>query len=113
MQRAFAALIAVVGLAFVLTIGWASTTGGVIEGFARVADEPWGLVGLIDLYLGFIIAGGWILAVERNRKAAVAMVIALPFLGNVVPLGYLVWRAWNAKTWREVFLSSSRDSPVP
>ncbi len=108
-QRIFAFLVLVITTAFIAMIGWASTTGSVIEGFARVADEPWGFVGLVDLYLGFIIAGGWILAVEKRRGAALAMVVAIPLLGNVVPLGYLAWRSWRAKTWRGVFLNASCD----
>lgn len=59
--------------------------------FGRVAADPWGLVGLMDLYLGFI-GMSVIMALVERRHIAVALIVALFLLGNVVSAVWVVWR---------------------
>jgi len=106
-SKFLAAACAVAALLFALQIGWAVRVGGgLIDGFARVADEPWGLVGLTDLYLGFAATGAWMIAVERRRAVGIALALSLPFLGNIVTLCWLAVRAWRAPSLREALLGS-------
>jgi len=89
-------------LAAALT-GWivaASQFEGVIQGFARILSQPWGVVGMIDLYAGLFIVALWMAAVEARRGLALALVLLLPLLGNVVPLVYLVARARGARSFQ-------------
>lgn len=102
--KATALFLGLLAVLFAAQIAWATGTGGLIEGFARVADEPWGLVGLTDLYLGFLATGAWMIAVERRRWLGIALALSLPFLGNIVTLCWLAVRAWKAASLREALL---------
>jgi hypothetical protein len=67
--------------------------------FAEVGANPWGLVGLADLYLGFILFAAVIAGFEPRRAVAVAWIIGLFVLGNLVSAVWLVLnhrRLWQA-----------------
>lgn len=82
------------GLGFGLAalIIWASMTADLFESFAAIAADPWGIVALVDLYLGFFIFGAFVFLVDGIRPASFAWVIALMFLGNVLSVVWLVLR---------------------
>lgn len=105
--RIFAAACGLLAILFAAQIVWATGTGGLIDGFARVADEPWGLVGLTDLYIGFLATGAWMIAVERRRWVGILLAALLPFLGNIVTLCWLTARAWRARSLRQALLGEA------
>lgn len=72
-------------------IVWAALSGDFLREFAAVLALPWGAVALADLYLGFIVSGVVIAAYER-RRTALALIVALFLLGNVVTALWLAWR---------------------
>jgi hypothetical protein len=74
------------------SIVWAFTQAPFWESVALIIANPWGVVTLIDLYLGFFIVAIVIARFEPNRALAVAIIALTPILGNVVPLAWLVWR---------------------
>jgi hypothetical protein len=79
------------GLAFAALIVWAAQTGNFrIEG-AWLISNPWGIVSLADLYLGFLISAA-IIALSEKPKTALLWIAPLPFLGNVWTVAWLVWR---------------------
>lgn len=59
--------------------------------FAAIAADPWGLVTLVDLYLGFLFAAAVVALVERPLAAA-GWIVALLVLGNVVSAVWLALR---------------------
>lgn len=82
-------------------LGFATLTGAILWAFtaapfwpsvAEITRNPWGIVTLVDLYLGFFIFAIVIARYEPNRPVAVGLIAAMPFLGNVVPLAWLAWR---------------------
>ncbi len=82
-------------------LGFALLSGSIIWAFgaapfwpavSQIVANPWGVVTLIDLYLGFFIFAIVIARFEPNRGVAVALIAAMPVLGNVVALAWLVWR---------------------
>lgn len=88
-------------LKVICALGFALLSGSIIWAFGRapfwpavseIVANPWGIVTLVDLYLGFLIFGIVIARFEPNRALAVGMMAAMPFLGNVVPLAWLAWR---------------------
>lgn len=88
-------------LKIICALGFALLAGSILWAFGRapfwpavseIVANPWGVVTLVDLYLGFLIFGIVIARFEPNRTLAAAMIVALPFLGNVVPLAWLAWR---------------------
>lgn len=78
-------------LALAALIVWASARADIWQGLATVAADPWGLVALGDLYLGFIVAG-IIVAMAERPLAALAWFVALLVLGNIVSAVWLAWR---------------------
>jgi hypothetical protein len=74
--------IAIAGLAFAALIVWAIRTGDFWAAGNWLTSDPWGIVTLADLYLGFLLTAVVIAAFEPPLKAAF-WIIPLPFLGNV------------------------------
>ena len=74
-----AALVALVG--FVALIGWGLMTGAPLDLGAFTAD-PWVIVGLGDLYIGFILIAVVIYIVEPVKWKAMCWIIPLFVIGN-------------------------------
>lgn len=83
-----------IALATALTavIVWAAFSASFGESFSIIAGMPWGLVSLLDLYIGFACFAAVIAYVERNTPITVTLVALLFVLGNVVAAGWLAWR---------------------
>ncbi|MFN3227556.1 MAG: hypothetical protein ACE360_15055 [Hyphomicrobiales bacterium] len=87
------------GVGFAALIVWASMNANFGESFSTIAADPWGIVSLADLYLGFLIFAVFVFLVDGARPASFAWVIALMFLGNVLAVIWLVLR-WPVLTER-------------
>lgn len=83
-----------IALAVCLTafIIWAALNASFGESFSIIAAMPWGLVSLLDLYIGFACFAAVIAFVERNTSLTITLVALLFVLGNVVAAGWLAWR---------------------
>lgn len=81
-------------LALALAIVWASMTAGqsLSEAVGWLVSEPWGVVSLIDLYLGFVLIAILIWVFEPNKLIALVFILPLPILGNVWSAVWLAWR---------------------
>lgn len=75
---------AVPGLILTLAIGWAFATADFFASLATVVANPWGVVTLVDLYVGFVFTGLIIAAIERWKPWAWALLPLSFVLGNVV-----------------------------
>jgi pilus assembly protein TadC len=69
-----AALMAAV-LVYAFTNGDFSTEG------AQLLSMPWGIVSLVDLYVGFTLFSGWILFREASSSRAVVWIVLIMTLG--------------------------------
>ncbi len=102
--RVYAAFFAILSVLLVALIVRASLEKHVIEIFKVMLGERWGVVTLIDLYAGFLIAGTWICVVERRPRRAIPWLVAMFFLGNLATAGYVVFRARRARSIRDIFI---------
>lgn len=84
------AILLALAAAFAATIFWAVTTGDFAAEGNWLVTNPWGIVSLVDLYLGFLLSAIIIAGFERKRSVALFWLVPLPFLGNVWTL---VWFA--------------------
>ena len=84
--------LAVLALLFVLSIVWASLEKPIGESFSAIVADPWGLVTLLDLYFDFILFGLVIWFAEGRRPAALLWIVPTFFLGNIVPVLWLILR---------------------
>jgi len=82
------------GLALLALIVWAMATAGqsLTEAIAWLISEPWGVVSLFDLYLGFFLVAVLIWVLEPNKIIALAFILPLPVLGNIWPAVWVAWR---------------------
>lgn len=71
-------------------IGWAASSANFMDSFADITADPWGLVALADLYLGFLIISVVIWLTEPDRKAALMWIVPIYFLGNIVTALWLM-----------------------
>ncbi len=82
------------GLILAASIIWAMAVwdGSFGEAIAWLTSESWGVVSLIDLYLGFFFIAVFIWLLEPKKWIALVFIIPLPVLGNVWPAIWIAWR---------------------
>jgi len=82
------------GLVLLIAIVWAAMTANqsLAEAIAWLVSGPWGVVSLIDLYLGFLLIAGLIWVLEPNKIIALIFILPLPLIGNVWPAVWVAWR---------------------
>ena len=102
--------VAIGGLVLLASIFWAAETAGqsLGEAISWLISNPWGVVSLIDLYLGFVFIAIFIWVLEPSKIIALAFILPLPFLGNVWPAVWIVWRL--AKVLGERRLEGATDA---
>lgn len=84
-------VLSALGIAFAALIIWAVQTGDFAGEGAWLISNPWGIVSLADLYLGFIISAT-VIALTEGPRAALLWIAPLPFLGNVWTIVWLILR---------------------
>jgi hypothetical protein len=83
---------AILAGAFLLLIVRAMAQGDFAASGAWLTSDPWGIVTLADLYLGFVLFGSVIALVESRWTSRLVWLLPLPFLGNVWAAVWLVMR---------------------
>ncbi|MDZ4689994.1 hypothetical protein [Terricaulis sp.] len=91
------AAIGIFGLALLGLIIWAAVSmtdlhGTFFDQFAVVSTLPWGIVSLVDLYVGFIFFAVIVFLTERSWVVAALWAAPLLILGNVWAAIWLVIR---------------------
>ena len=79
----------------VVAIGWAFTAGDFAEEGSVILGLPWGVVSIIDIYVGAILILGWI-RWRDGTAAAVVWFVVLFVLGHLGSALYIAWRAWTS-----------------
>jgi len=81
-----------------------------------VLFDNWGLHGVFQLNAGLLLAAIWILCVQRNKWVGLLWVAAMVLVGHIATLGYIIYRAAQARTVAEIFMPQARlanDVPQP
>jgi hypothetical protein len=82
MTMKIAKLIALAGLlAMTAILVYGFTVGNFSAEGARLLAMPWGIVSLVDLYVGFTLFSGWIVFREKAWLPALIWVILMMVLG--------------------------------
>jgi hypothetical protein len=84
---------------------YAFTQGDFAAEGARLLAMPWGLVSLVDLYVGFILFSGWIIYREASLVRALVWVIFVMVLGFFTAslYAFLALRA-SGGDWRRFWM---------
>ncbi len=91
------------GSGLALAIGWGFMAGNGSEQLSALLAMPWGVVTLLDLYLGFALFLGWVWHRERHALRFLAWVVAVCLAGNVAACIYVVLAALAAGGEEKVF----------
>jgi hypothetical protein len=83
--------VSILGIALAAAIANALLIGDFLAAGAWLTSDPWGIVTLGDLYLGFALSAIVIALVERDWKALI-WIAPIPFLGNVWTVIWFVFR---------------------
>lgn len=79
-----AAVVMAIALAWGVTAGDLFTEGGALLGMA------WGVVSLVEIYVGMILFGCWVFWREASPARAGAWMAAVALLGNIVSCLYVL-----------------------
>ncbi|NCC79719.1 MAG: DUF1475 domain-containing protein [Clostridia bacterium] len=72
-------MIGLPGMSAVLVFGF--TQGDFFEDGGAILDNPWGIVSLVDLYVGFTLFSMWIAFREKNVLLTGVWILAMMILG--------------------------------
>jgi hypothetical protein len=73
------ALLGLLAMSGVLIYGF--TVGDFAGEGRELLSMPWGIVSLVDLYVGFVLFSGWIVYRERSAARSVVWVVLMMVLG--------------------------------
>ncbi len=102
-------------LAKTLTIlGAAAMAGSILYAFmagdfaaegAILTSMPWGIVSLVDLYVGFILFSAWVIYREKSLPVAILWVVAVMTLGAfaISLYAFLALRV-SRDNWQKFFM---------
>jgi len=73
------ALLGLLAMTAILIYGF--TVGNFAEEGKQLLSMPWGIVSLVDLYVGFFLFSGWIVYREKSVLRSVVWVVLVMVLG--------------------------------
>ncbi len=93
----------VLALVMGTAIIWAAV-GGDFSGDGNVIlGLRWGVVSIIDIYVGAAVVAIWIWW-RDGLRAGVIWVVALVVLGHLATAGYVAWRAWSVDSVQSLLM---------
>ncbi|SHF21268.1 DUF1475 family protein [Alkalibacter saccharofermentans] len=103
------------------TIGWMgllAMTLALAQGFIKgdffadggeIISNPWGIVSLVDLYVGFALFSCWIAFREKKLFVTILWIAAMMILGFFAGSAYVVLNLYTSKgDWLNFFLGSQK-----
>ncbi len=96
-------------VAMTLVIGNAFINGNFSEDGGELLRNPWGLVSLVDLYVGFILFSIWIVLREEKVSAIVLWVVFMMILGFFTGSLYVLKAAYESKGDKKIFLMGKNE----
>jgi len=75
-----------------------------VEG-AQLVSMPWGIVSLVDLYVGFTLFSAWVIYREKSMPVAILWIVAVMTLGALAIslYAFLALRA-SRGNWQKFFM---------
>jgi hypothetical protein len=102
------ALLGLLAMTAVLIYGFAA--GDFAEEGKQLLSMPWGIVSLVDLYVGFILFSGWIVYREKSAVRSVIWVILMMILGFwTASLYTLIALQASDGNWRRFWMGRRLD----
>jgi hypothetical protein len=103
------ALLGLLAMTAVLIYGF--TAGDFAAEGKQLLSMPWGIVSLVDLYVGFVLFSGWIVYRERSAVRSVIWVALMMVLGFWAGSLYaLIALQSSGGDWRRFWLGRRLDA---
>ncbi len=103
----------------IIVLGSLIMVGGLVNVFIngnlsidgpKLLANAWGVISLIDLYLGLILFTIWMLFREKNIGIIILMLILTIFLGFLAASVYVLINLQKSKgDWKKFFLGARKD----
>lgn len=101
-------------------LGVIAMTAGLMNGFingnfskdgAELLSNPWGIMAMVDLYVGFALFSMWIIFREKNIFLIVALIAIMMVFGFLLASLYIAFNLYSSKgDWLKFFLGYRKDS---
>ncbi len=102
------AVLGIVAMTAVLIYGF--TVGDFGEEGSTLLSMPWGIVSIVDLYVGFTLFSGWIIYRERSLLRSIVWVILMMVLGNFTAALYVLIALITSRgDWERFWLGNRVD----
>jgi len=76
----------------------------------ELLSNPWGVMSLIDLYVGFTLFSMWIGFREKNKVSALIWIVLMMILGFFTASIYILIVFYKSKgNWTEFFFGDRKD----
>lgn len=83
--------------------------GSFFDDGSIIINNPWGIVSLVDLYVGFLLYAMWIAFREKNLISSITWIISLMILGFFVGSLYVLVVLYQSKgDWVLFFFGSKK-----
>ncbi len=81
------------------------------EDGAELLANPWGIVSLVDLYVGFILFSMWIVFREENLALTIVWIVLMMVFGFLTSSVYILLVIYQSKgDWLTFFLGARKDA---
>jgi hypothetical protein len=102
-------LLGLLAMTAVLIYGF--TVGNFGEDGAALLSNPWGIVSIVDLYVGFILFSGWIIYREKSAFRSIIWVILMMVLGFFTGSLYtLIALQTSGGDWRQFWMGKRAEA---
>lgn len=110
----FGKVISLIGIiAMTLIIGSAFINGNFSRDGGELLRNPWGIVSLVDLYVGFVLFSLWIGFREKSILVASLWIVLMMVLGFFTGSLYVLVNLYQSKgDWLKFFLGSRKDDLI-
>jgi hypothetical protein len=85
--------------------------GSFTEDGSMILNNPWGIVSLVDLYVGFILFAMWMGFREKSLLHSILWITSLMVLGFFIGSLYVLVSLYKSQNdWLTFFLGSRKES---
>lgn len=92
-------------------LGWAAFNGGFLREGKELLAMPWGVLSLVEAYVGILLFGGWVWVREGNRLTAYTWLVAIVLAGNAISCMYVLVALWESQGSPGRFWLGKRTCP--
>ena len=90
--------------ALTLGIYWASVESNVLQGVNEMITTRWGVITLLDFYIGASVLGIWICVMEKSMPRGLIWMLCIYLFGNLTTLAYVARRVWISEEFSDIFI---------